>query len=147
MMARGSLVPALISASTREEIGAEFVEVDRQVQDFAPVTKRHKQLQEIIRGWYADFPAEQPAVFEGPHYRIHIGARGDERFLSLKSKLAIFKELGKAKAIEIFSVTLKAVEDALGKQRLEELTSKAPTGSRKLVPVLKAPTAKTGKAA
>ena len=137
-MGRIAAVPTPISTPAREEIGAEFLELDRRIQDFAPTAKRYKVVQDLIRGWYADEPAEQACVFEGKHYRIHIGARGEERFFSLKSKIKIFTKLGKVKALALFSFTLKAVEEALGKGELDLLVSTSPTGSRKLVAVAKA---------
>ncbi len=136
-MGRIAAVPTPISAPTREEIGTEFLDLDRRIQDFAPTAKRYKIVQDIIRGWYVDQPAGQACVFEGRNYRIHVGARGEERFFSLKSKIKIFAKLGKAKALELFSITLKAVEEALGEGELDLLVSTAPTGSRKLVVVAK----------
>lgn len=142
LMARLKLVEPLISEPTREQIGAEFLDLDRQLQDFAPTVRRHKILQEMIRGWYADWPADQPAVFEGSNYRIHVGARSAERYFDLKTRIKIFAKLGKARAMELFSITLKAVEDNLGNPEFEALVSKSFTGSRKLVAVQKAPATK-----
>ena len=127
-----------IAVPTREQIGAEFVEVDRQIQDFAPVARRYRALQDTIRGWYAEYPADQPAVFQGAGYRIHVGARGKKRGFSLRAKIKIFAKLGKAKALELFNITLEAVEEALGKSELDALTTESFTGSRTLVAVAKA---------
>ena len=127
---------------TREQLIDEFGELDRQIQEFAPKAKRYKILQDTIRSWYADFPAERPDTLAGAHYLVQVSARTEERYFSLKAKAKIFSSLGKAKALELFSITLKAVEDALGKAVLEDLVSRAHSGSRKLVAVAKAPPAK-----
>lgn len=132
--------PALvISAPTREQLVDEFGELDRLVQQFDPTKKRHEFLKDLIRSWYVDHPAELPATAEGDTYLVQVGARGPERYFSLKSKSRIFTLLGKVRSMELFSITLKAVEEALGKPQLEALASKANTGSRKLVAILKAP--------
>jgi hypothetical protein len=131
--------PKLVQAQTREQLIDEFGALDRELQEFAPKQKRYKQLQDTIRSWYEDFPAERPDTLTGAHYIIQVGARTKERFFSLKTKAKIFTMLGKAKAVELFSITLKAVEEALGKPALEELVSEAYSGSRKLVAVPKAP--------
>jgi hypothetical protein len=78
----------------------------------------------------------------GAHYIIQVSARTEERYFSLKAKSKIFTMLGKAKAMELFSITLKAVEDAFGRPVLDDLVSKAHSGSRKLAAVAKAPPAK-----
>lgn len=127
---------------TRQQLIDEFGELDRQIQEFAPKAKRFKVLQDQIRSWYEAHPADQPAIAEGTVYQIQVGARGLERFFNLKAKTKIFTQLGKAKALELFSITLKAVEDSLGRGDMELLVSQALTGSRKLVPVLRAPAQK-----
>lgn len=138
--------PALVSprqsapvTPSREQLIDEFGELDRRIQDFAPAVRRHKQLTELIRTWYTDHPAEQPALAEGHVYRIQVSPRTEERSFSLAAKTKIFARLGKAKALELFSITLKAVEDALGKGDMESLVSKAHSGTRKLIPVLISP--------
>jgi|SRR5665647_136474 len=134
-MARLQLVT--LAGPTRQKIVDEFGELDRRMVEIAPLAKRYKALQETIRGWYPDHPADQPAVAEGGVYRVLVAPRGVERFFSLKAKVKIFGKLGKLKSLELFSITLKAVETEFGTPQLDELVSSAPTGSRKLVAVLK----------
>src|SRR5436305_493416 len=104
---------------TRQQLIDEFGELDRRIDLFAPTVKRHKALQETIRSWYVDHPADQPAIALGDVYEVQVSARTEERYFDLKTKIKIFGKLGKAKALELFSITLKAVEDALGKGELE----------------------------
>ena len=127
---------------TRQQIIDEFGELDRQIQEFAPKRKRYEILQGTIRSWCEDLPAAMPTTVEGEQYIVQVGARTEERFFTLKAKAKIFSQLGKAKALELFTITLKSVEDSLGKLALEELVSRAHSGSRKLVAVAKAPPAK-----
>lgn len=143
-----SMVPAAKSTAppappTRADLVDEFGELDRQIAAFAPTKKRHEQLQGIIRSWFADHPSESPATVSGHVYTVQVSPRGEERYFSLKAKLQIFKRLGKEKALELFSITLKAVEESLGRGDMEMLVSKANSGSRKLVPVLHSPVSKT----
>jgi hypothetical protein len=144
-MRRAPLVIPSTTGPSRDQLIDEFGELDRQIQEFAPKVKRHKALQEVIRSWYQGHPADQPAIAEGHLYTVQVGARSEERYFDLKAKAAIWKRMGKAAALEAFNITLKAVEEALGKFELEALVSKANVGTRKLIPVLKAPVA--GKAA
>ena len=137
------LPPTPIADSGRAQIVDEFGELDRLVSAFSPTQKRYKALQDQIRSWYVNFPVDQATAAEGGLYRVLVGARGEERSFSLKAKAKIFAKLGKAAAIAAFSITLKAVEEALGKDELDALATKAPTGSRKLVAVAKAPAART----
>jgi hypothetical protein len=142
-MGRPTLVthihPQLQPQPTREQIIDEFGELDRRISTFAPTVKRHKALQETIRSWYADHPADQPAIAEGTLYEIHVGCCGLKRFFSIKAKLKIFSKLGKAKAIELFSITQEAVEGELGKGEKEALLTESYSGTRDLTPILKAP--------
>lgn len=136
-MGRPTLLLPLQTAPSREQLVDEFGELDRQIQILTPKIKRHEALKLQIRGWYQDLPADVPAIATGSIYEVQVSARGQERSFTLKAKIKIFAKLGKARAMELFSITLKAVEDAFGKDELELLASKANTGSRKLVPVLK----------
>jgi hypothetical protein len=135
-MARLQLVT--LAGPTRQELIDEFGELERRIMETAPLAKRYRLLQETIRDWYKDEPADQAAVAEGGVYRVMVAPRGVERFFSLKAKTKIFGKLGKLKALELFSITLKAVETEFGTPALDALVSSAPTGSRKLVAVMKA---------
>lgn len=130
-----------IPVKTREQLIDEFGELDRQVTQFAPVAKRHRDLAEQIRGWYQEHPANQPAVANGYLYEVQVSACGEERVLDLKAKREIWKRLKIGRALELFSITLKAVEAApeLGKELLDKLAQKKPIGSRKLIVVAIAP--------
>ena len=134
-----SVIQLVSPTPTKAQIIDEFGELDRRVQEFAPVAKRYKLLQDLIRSWYVDQPAESPFVATGALYDVQVGARGSERYFDLKTRIKIFAKLGKAKALELFTITLKLVEENLGKPEFEALVSHAPTGSRKLVAVMKVP--------
>ena len=143
-MGRPALVPTRIPAVdlARQQLVDEFGELDRLIQEFAPLAKRYKILQDLIRGWYEDLPADQATFADGMFYRVQVAARSVERYFDLKTRLKIFAKLGKARAMELFSITLKAVEENVGKPEFEALVSHSYTGSRKLVVILKAPASK-----
>ena len=117
----------------------EYGELDRKVTEFAPTKRRHEEVAKTIRGWYENAPADKSDVVEGAKYSIQVGARGEERHFSPKSRAAIFKQLGAKVAFKFFGITLKAATEALGEGRVAELTHFERTGSRKLVAVAKQP--------
>lgn len=129
--------PIPLDVLLRKKLVDEFGELDRQVKQFAPTVNRHKAIAEQIRGWYTSHPAASGALAPGTLYEIQVGERGEERQFSPKAKATIFRELGKAAAMSLFNITLKAAEAALGEERVAELVTLERTGSRKLVVVAK----------
>ena len=127
--------PIPLDQILRQKLIDEFGELDRQVKQFAPTAKRHEAIAKEIRSWYVNHPAEQGALAEGTLYEVQVSARGEERQFSLKAKLQILKELGRAKAMALFTITLKAAEEALGAARVAQLVQLERTASRKLVVV------------
>ncbi len=123
---------------TREQLIDEFGELDRQIREVAPKVARHKALTEQIRSWFTDHPADQPAEADGQLYRIQVKPRSKKRFFNLKAKAAIWKRLGKG-ALAAFNITQEAVVKAFGEAEKELLLSEELTGTRELIPVLKAP--------
>ena len=121
----------------RSAVIDEYGELDRQVSQFEPTRKRHKELQDAIRSWHDSEPADAACSVSGRLYDVIVGMCGEERFLEPKAKAEIFKRLGRARAFQVFSITLKAVEAELGGVVLATLASKARTGSRKLTAVLR----------
>jgi hypothetical protein len=132
-------IDAKLVEKERRAICDEWGELDRQVQAFAPIKSRHEKLAQLIRSWYDQHPSEVEALAKGNTYDVQVGARGRERHFSVKAKATIFRELGKAAAMQAFSITLKAAEALLGEERVNELVTWDNTGSRKLVAVLRAP--------
>jgi len=145
-MSNASQVVA-IDEALRRAICDEYGELDRQVTAFAPVAKRHAALQQTIRGYAIDLAADINAIYTGDLYQILVSERGEERYLDPKAKRVIFKILKTVRAMELFTITLKAAEDELGKEELEALVTRARTGSRKLVAVAIAPAESARKAA
>ena len=111
--------------------------LDQLVKAFAPTAKEHKEVAELIRSRYAELPADQDAVAEGLESSVLVSAKSEERWLGLSARLRIYALLGKRKAMDIFTVTLKAAETAVGAELFEKLVSHDRTGSRKLVAVAK----------
>lgn len=109
--------------------------LDGRVKEFAPTAKEHRELAEQIRGLHADTPAEQPAVIAGSAYKILVGECGEERKIGEKAKSTIYRLIGRARAMSVFSLTLKAAEAEIGATKLESLVTTERTGARKLVAV------------
>jgi hypothetical protein len=120
----------------------EFGELDRKVKEFAPTAKRHEALAKTIRSWYEDYPTDEPAIAEGALYQIQVSERAEERSLGLKAKLKIYSLVGKSAFLTLVSLSLKAATTATSEETVDKLAAKERTGSRKLVPVLKAPAVK-----
>jgi hypothetical protein len=138
-------IPSLRSP-TREQLVDEFGQLSRanadaaltpQIAKYLRDAKREADLAKTIRGWYEQHPADQPAIVDGLLYQVLVDARGEERVFGPKAKAKIFSQLKAAKAWQIFTVTLKAVESNPAIAALISLATKEPIGSRKLTLVAK----------
>lgn len=121
---------------SRADIIDEFGELDRKVQEFAPTAKRHEALKSQIKTWFENHPADQELTEEGKLYTLQVGARAKERRIASLAK--VFKALGANKFLGICSVGLKALEDALGKDKAAGYIVEDQSGSRRLKVVAKA---------
>jgi len=113
----------------------EFGELDRQIQLFKPTIDRHDKIKQIIKSWYIDAAPETTDVIRGNVYEIQVGAKETERAWDSIAKVA--KAIGGPKALyEICSVTIKAVENIIGKLKTDELLVERQSGARRLKAVL-----------
>jgi hypothetical protein len=107
----------------------------------APAAKRYKELTKIITLRYANHPAGETATAEGFIYRILISEKREERKFGLAARIRIFALLGKKRALELFTVTLTAAEEApeVGKALVATMVTTERTGYRTLQAVAIAP--------
>jgi hypothetical protein len=119
----------------------EYGELARQMAASAPAAKRYKELTRIINLHYVNHPAGETATAEGSIYRILISEKCEERKLNLAARISLFALLGKERAMELFTVTLKAAEEApeVGKALVATMVTTEPTGYRTLRAVTIAP--------
>jgi len=114
----------------------EFGELDRQLQAFQPTAARHRVLREQIMAWAPDLLPAQATTFSSDLYDLHLTARQSER--SIVSMPKVYKAIGKETFLSICSLSLKALEETLGKDRAEAHVAWNQSGPRKLVAVAKA---------
>ena len=113
----------------------EFGELERRMDEFDPVVRRHKAIQDEILSWVKDLPADQATTLSGNLYTIQVSERQYER--KITSMRAVYKALGNKVAVLLdhVTMTLKELDVLIPAYRQGDLVTKARTGRRMLVPV------------
>lgn len=126
---------------TREEIIDELGRLDAEIAADGIATKltRIKTLRETVRAWSETEPAEKPLLYEGKAYSVTLTPRENQR--SIRSLQAVYKALGIAKFIVACSLTLKALEEAVGKENIGKYVTEERTGSRTVATFARKPAA------
>lgn len=113
----------------------EFGELDRRLQLMKRDVERYEVLKRAIKSWFDQTPADADGTVEGEVYHLHISGRERER--RVRDMHELVKAVGLEKVLELANVALGAIEDLIGKTRLEALTVEARTGSRRIKAVPK----------
>lgn len=129
------VAPAVAETNSRAAVIDEYGELDRRIQAFEPVRKRHESLKAQIKSWYDNDPADFEATAEGQLYTVQVSARETESTVAMAKA---YRELGKERFLAACSITIKALTEALGTAAALALIRKARTGSRRLKVVAKA---------
>lgn len=117
----------------------EYGQLDQQIQAYTPILDRHKALAATIRGWFADADPEASPSAQGSQYVVILTPASMQRQIADLWK--VYKAFGSVRAfLAACTVTLKALEEHLGKERASALVAESRTGPRrmKVVPRLAA---------
>jgi hypothetical protein len=140
---RMQMASALVLKSPQQLLAEndEFIALYWQLAATAPAAKRFLALTKILSLRYANHPAGEPATIVGDGYLILISAKCEERKFSLAARVRIFALLGKKRALELFTITLKAAKEApeIQPDVFESLVTTENTGYRTLKAVVIAP--------
>lgn len=124
----------------------EYGQLDQTIQALTAVTKRHKQLEDAIRSWYADADPELPITVAGGTHVVMLTPRANAR--RILDMWKVYRAMGNVKAfLSICSVTLKALEKALGEERAAKLVVEDRTGPRRISVVPRLAAVSTGERA
>lgn len=132
-----SLEVALPSNLDQRKMIDEYGELDRRKQLHAADEARYETLKRAIKGWFDQAPADADGIVEGDLYRLHLSARERERKIRDMKELA--DVIGIEKLLELASVALTALENIMGKARVDALTVEVRSGSRRIKAVPKHP--------
>jgi hypothetical protein len=113
----------------------EYGELDRRMQMAKADIARYETLKRVIKSWFDQAPADATGAVEGEVYILHLSARERER--RVRDIHELVEAVGLEKVLALVSVPLGAIEDIIGKTRLETLTAEARTGSRRIKAVPK----------
>lgn len=97
----------------RHAVIDEYGELKRKEAAFQPTAQRLKLLRETIAGWIPDsHPADQPLSFSSKLFTVNCSPCQVQRVVS--DKRGLFRKLGTMKFIELVSIGVTALENALG---------------------------------
>jgi len=115
----------------------EFGELDRRRQLHASDDARYESLKRAIKSWFDAAPADADGTVEGEVYLLHLSARERER--RVRDMRELLEVIGLDALLEIATVALGALEDRIGRTRVDALAIEARTGSRRIKAVPKHP--------
>jgi len=103
-----------MTATERAKLIDEAGLLEEKLAPYAGDRKRLEALRTEFRKWADDDKIEplDTVPYSGAKFQVTLGRKELKR--SVKSMAAVFKTLGKKKFLEVASVTLKALEEALG---------------------------------
>ena len=115
----------------------EFGELDRRRQLHASDDARYESLKRAIKSWFDAAPPDADGTVEGEVYLLHLSARERER--RVRDMRELLEVIGLDALLEIATVALGALEDRIGRTRVDALAIEARTGSRRIKAVPKHP--------
>lgn len=133
-----SVALALTDVEQRRMID-EYGELDRRMQLCASDVARYETLKKAIKSWFDAAPPDADGTVEGEVYLLHLSARERER--RVRDMRELLEVIGIDALLELATVALGALEDRIGKTRVEALAIEARTGSRRIKAVPKHPAA------
>lgn len=89
----------------------EFIDLDRQVDDFRPLQTRHQKLRELILDWHPNLAPEDEALISGSNRDILISSRDKLRKVTAAGKLKLFKKWGAKGFVARAEVLLRSLPD------------------------------------
>jgi len=125
----------LASDAAQRAMIDEYGELARRVQLHAADAARFELLKNQIKSWFDHAPPDADGDVDGNLYRLHVTARERER--RIRSMRELFEEIGMDRFLELCTVSIGALEDAIGKTRAARFTDEARTGSRRIKPIAK----------
>jgi hypothetical protein len=128
---------ALPADAEMRKICDEFGELDRRRQLHASDDARYESLKRAIKSWFDQAPPDADGTVEGEVYLLHLSARERER--RVRDMRELLEVIGIDALLELATVALGALEDRIGKTRVEALAIEARTGSRRIKAVPKHP--------
>lgn len=128
--------PRPLSQEERQAV-EEFVQLDLWRRSIERDIKRHEDLKDRLKGWFAHLPAEGEFEIEGNGFVVQVGANSKEK--TWTSLRAVMKACGGvSQFLTVCTVTFKAVSELIGEKAARALQVEEQTGSRRLKVVLKA---------
>lgn len=118
-------------ANQRKQLIDEFGRLDAELSPHKGKQRRMEELARIIRSWHAGSDLEATVSSAGDEYEVVLSAASMQTHISDMAE--VYKLLGRQKFIEISSVTLKSLEQAVDSAAYASLTRKERTGSRTIV--------------
>jgi hypothetical protein len=114
----------------RRRLVDEFGALETKLTALRPDIRRHEQLGKIIRGWYADLPANQAFSCKGEKFVVVAGPREFQRVI--RSMLDLFKLIGQKRFLEFCSLPLKVLESNATAAEMAKLVDTRQIGPRAL---------------
>lgn len=136
-----SVALALTDVEQRRMID-EYGELDRRMQLRASDVARFEVLKRAIKSWFDAAPPDADGTVEGEVYLLHLSARERER--RVRDMRELLEVIGIDALLELATVALGALEDRIGKTRVDALAIEARTGSRRIKAVPKHPAGVNG---
>ena len=125
----------LASDEAQRALIDEYGELARKVLMHAATAARFELLKGQIKAWFDSAPCDADGDVDGVLYRIHVTARERER--RVRSMSELYNAIGLEKFLEVATVTIGALEDAIGKTRAAAFVVEEQTGSRRIKPIAK----------
>lgn len=120
------------------ELADQIGEHDRQYALVRSMLDRRSELHDEAQTRCANKGAKEESLFEGSLWRVTVGEKGWRTVLPDMASIHRMFKTAKADFYAAVSITIKAMEEALGKEAVEKVKKKEQTGNRKITAVLKA---------
>ncbi len=114
----------------------EFGQLDAKLAAMEKHRTRREQLRKQILEWVEELPARKAIDLEGDTFCIAVSAKRPER--TIVSMPGVFAALGGKKFVELASVSVKALEQALPASAFARLLKEEPIGRRTVTASLRA---------
>jgi hypothetical protein len=123
-------------SAAEKEIIDRYGELKRQVDAFKPTSDECDAYAKIIQSWAENEAADKALEYSGDSYTVQLKAREFARRVT--SWARVFKLLGKAKFLELATITLGLIDENIPADKHKEFLIREQTGRRTLKAIAKA---------
>ena len=120
-------------AAQRRKLVDEYAALQSTLAPHRAAIAREKVLEAEFRAWAEGMDPKASPRFGGNSHEVFLSPAGNQT--QIVSTAEVFKQMGKARFLALCSITLKAVEAALGTELYRQLTRITQTGPRRITGV------------